>query len=161
MASAETVEEIVHPLTFRAYGEPAPQGSKNVYRGRVVESSKALRPWRQAVTYAAIEALGQKGRRFAGPVLLDLEFVFERPRGHYGTGRNAGILKPGAPAHFKSSTPDLSKLVRAAEDAITDAGAWTDDALVAKIAAVKRYAGPGEVQGLIARVSIIGPQEER
>jgi crossover junction endodeoxyribonuclease RusA len=39
--------------------------------------------------------------------------------------------------------PDLSKLVRSTEDALTDAGAWEDDARVVVLYCAKRYPGEG------------------
>ena len=35
--------------------------------------------------------------------------------------------------------PDLSKLIRSTEDALTDAGVWTDDARVVEVVARKVY----------------------
>ena len=40
-------------ISFRVFGDPAPQGSKTIMRGRLVESSKKLPAWRKAVTEAA------------------------------------------------------------------------------------------------------------
>ena len=48
-------------ITFEVYGQPAPQGSKrHVGGGRMIESSKAVAPWREAVKWAAIEAMTQR-----------------------------------------------------------------------------------------------------
>lgn len=120
-------------IELRVYGLPAPQGSKrHVGGGVMVESSKALKPWREAVKTAAREAAERQGFLQiprSTPVYMDVTFIFPRPASHYGTGRNAGVLKPNAP-RWKTTAPDLSKLVRATEDAITDAGLWADDALV-------------------------------
>jgi crossover junction endodeoxyribonuclease RusA len=58
-------------------------------------------------------------------------FSFARPKSHYRTGRNAHLLRDGIPGQ-PMSAPDLSKLARATEDALTDAGVWTDDARVSE-----------------------------
>jgi len=115
-------------------GIPAPQGSKrHVGNGRLVESSKALRPWRQAVTYAAIQA--HEGRDpFDGPLHLSCEFRFPRLSSHIGKHG----LKPGAP-HYKISAPDTDKLTRAICDALADAGIYRNDAQIAIIEAEKVY----------------------
>lgn len=42
---------------------------------------------------------------------------------------------------YPSVSPDLSKIVRSTEDALTDAGVWTNDALVVVLSAWKVYAG--------------------
>ena len=50
-------------------------------------------------------------------IVLDLLFRFPRPRSHFGTGRNAGQLKPSAPFYVRTR-PDLDKLARAVGDAL-------------------------------------------
>lgn len=108
-------------------GTPGPQGSKrHVGHGRMIESSKKVKPWREAVKAAAqreAKALG----RIAGPVVMDVTFTLPRPKS--AKGLNA---KP-------ATRPDLSKLVRSTEDAITDAGAWEDDGRVVETISRKVY----------------------
>jgi Holliday junction resolvase RusA-like endonuclease len=65
-------------------------------------------------------------------------FVLERPKTDWGTGRNAGRLKPRAPA-WPLKRPDSTKLVRAVEDALTGI-LWSDDSvIVLGPIAAKRY----------------------
>ena len=71
-----------------------------------------------------------------GAVALFAEFYFPRPKGHFG---KAGNLLPSAPTRHVTK-PDCSKLVRAIEDSLTDAGVWVDDNQVVTIAAAKHYA---------------------
>lgn len=123
------------PPTFSIVvrGIPGPQGSKrHVGNGRMVESSKKVAPWRDAVRMEAAAARVVIYRNFApfdGPLWVDMVFTVVRPGAHYRTGRNAHLLRDNAPAR-PSRTPDLSKLARATEDALTDAGIWSDDARV-------------------------------
>jgi Holliday junction resolvase RusA-like endonuclease len=93
---------------------------------------------------AARVAMAAHGRRepMAGAVLLHVTFTFARPRSHYRAGKSAHLLKPGVPAR-PAGPPDLSKLVRAVEDALTDAGVWKDDAQVTDTSSRKTYAGTG------------------
>lgn len=116
-------------------GRPAPQGSKTPTRyGGFRESSKYLKPWREAVSSAAQEAvLGQEGFGiFDGPVRLEVLFFLQRP-------------KSSKWGRFPAGPPDLSKLLRAVEDALTSAGVWVDDALVVDALVQKRWAGVGEL----------------
>ena len=100
---------------FYAVGRPAPQGSKrHVGHGVMVESSKAVVPWREAVKSAGFGV----GRCLDGPLAVIMVFTLPRPKSARKADR--------APWR----TPDLSKLARATEDAITDAGLWADDARV-------------------------------
>lgn len=129
-------------LSVRVLGLPAPQGSKTHKGGGVmVESSAYVRPWREAVVWAVRRATVRR-RGWApldGPVEASMVFSFTRPKGHFGTGRNRGVLKPSAPAR-PDVTPDLSKLIRSTEDAITTAGGYRDDALIVSYRrAEKRY----------------------
>jgi Holliday junction resolvase RusA-like endonuclease len=136
-------------LTINVVGTPAPQGSHRgfVVNGRAVvtQDNKKTKPWRQAVSAAANEQMlkpmaegGQAGAQI-GPVEVTIEFYMPRPGYHYGTGRNAGVLKPTAPTYVEKK-PDVDKLVRSTLDALTDSGVFRDDAQVARLSAVKRYA---------------------
>jgi Holliday junction resolvase RusA-like endonuclease len=121
-------------LTVVVLGHPAPQGSKrHVGRGIMVESSKHLAPWRDAVRTDARDAIEKLGAQWSGtlsqPVTVRMVFTFTRPRSHYRTGRNAHLLRDSAPP-YPHGKPDLSKLARSTEDALTDAGVWLDDSLV-------------------------------
>jgi Holliday junction resolvase RusA-like endonuclease len=113
------------------YGQAAPQGSKrHVGKGIMIESSKKVAPWRESVRWAAIAA--RKGQpAIDAPIIARMVFTFARPKGHYRTGKNAGQLRPNAPI-APATTPDLSKLLRSTEDALTSAGVWRDDARVAE-----------------------------
>jgi Holliday junction resolvase RusA-like endonuclease len=120
------------------YGLPAPQGSKTAYvnkhtgRAQMKEASPRVKPWREAVKRAALDtlALDYPGhQRYDCPLVTSMVFCFDRPKGHYRTGRNAHLLRDSAPTH-PAGTPDLSKLARSTEDALTDAGVWRDDARV-------------------------------
>ena len=128
-------------LTTFIPGVPAPQGSKTaVMSGRravLIEASKATAPWRATVTAHARQAMTEQ---IVGPVRVVCIFYFPRPANHFGTGRNAGMVRPGAPSIYKATKPDLDKLLRAVLDGVTDAGAWRDDSQVAQLSAVKRWA---------------------
>lgn len=130
-------------LLIIAYGTPAPQGSKrHLGNGVMVESSKKVKPWREAVKHAALDALWPSWTPLDGPIHLAVTFTFNRPQGHWRTGRNAHLLRDAAP-RYPAGMPDLSKLIRSTEDALTDAGVWKDDARVVDVTASKRYADPG------------------
>lgn len=136
-------------ITFHVAGVPAPQGSKTAMPVRkngkltgktnLVESSKALKPWRTLVTHQARRAKPKGFTPYAGAVRVEVIFRFPRPKGHYGTGRNAGTLKPSAPEHH-TTKPDVDKTLRAILDGLTAAGIYRDDSQVAEVETFKRYA---------------------
>jgi crossover junction endodeoxyribonuclease RusA len=126
-------------LTVFVSGKPAPQGSKrHVGNGVLVESSKAVKPWRQDVREGCLVD-GQPRVHFPQGVgvVVTLTFVMPRPSGLPKT-------KP-TPAHTKR--PDVDKLTRAVFDAIGSAGVWHDDSQVVDTKQRKRYAAIGETPG--------------
>ena len=93
------------------------------------------------------------------PCEVILHFGFQRPKSHYGTGRNATIVKPSAPREVISrAAGDIDKLTRMLLDAFTTAGVWTDDALVCEMNVRKHY--PGSIPeldqpGVVVRVELM------
>jgi len=127
-------------LVLRVSGTPAPQGSKrHVGNGVMVESSAKVKPWRQDVKHAAMEVLPQPWSPLLGPVRLVARFYLTRPKGHYGTGRNAGVVKASAP-EWPAVKPDVDKLLRSTMDALGEAGVWRDDSQVVVTDMSKSYA---------------------
>lgn len=84
----------------------------------MVESSKAVKPWRQAVWVAAHNAVVGKPP-LDGPLAVRMVFTMPKP-----------IAAPKTRRSWPSKMPDLSKLARSTEDALTDARVWKDDARV-------------------------------
>ena len=160
---------MAEPVTIRVLGRPAPQGSKRAFvirggprkgQAAVIESSHdRVKSWRQAVLDAALNAqdafapADDPGFPLAGPLEVSMVFVMPRPKSHYRTGRNAHLLRDSAPA-YPHGKPDVSKLCRAAEDALTDAGIWADDAQVVRYDVLGKC-WEGQVHGLPgARISV-------
>lgn len=88
---------------------------------------------------------------------LEIEFRFPRPKSHFGTGRNATVLKPDAPTFVVSRKyGDLSKLIRSTEDAISATSGFPvveDDALFAVVRATKVYASAEKPVGAVVLVT--------
>lgn len=129
-------------MRVRVLGLPQQQGSKKAFvvKGRAIMSDaneKNLKPWRGHVTQTVGEAWGD-APLLTGPVKMVVTFAFPRPASHYGTGRNAGVLKASAPS-YKTSAPDLDKLQRAIGDALSGT-VFRDDAQVAVWDVSKVYA---------------------
>ena len=120
-------------VEFTVLGVPAPQGSKrHVGRGVLVESSKALPAWREAVAWAARDAALRHGitAPLDGPLRLIVEFRFPMPKARAKRARDAG-------AAWRTTQPDSDKLVRAVGDALTDSGLIVDDARICEVHATK------------------------
>lgn len=156
-------------IVVTVHGRPAPQGSKS-FKGRgtsgkgvMVEASKHVKPWRTDVKHAALAATPDGFELLDGPLAVSMVFTFPRPKGHYGTGRNAGVVKASAPPR-PAGIPDLSKLARSTEDALTGV-VWVDDARVVEYVRLgKWYAGDpapdvlAQGSGCVVRVWPAGAQ---
>lgn len=117
-------------MTITVYGIPAPQGSKKyVGNGIMIESSPLVKPWRQAIKYAALKATREP---LDCPVSLTVTFTLRKP-----------LSAPKRRVTLPSKKPDLDKLLRSTMDGLTDAGVWIDDSQVVEITAAKRYANEG------------------
>jgi Holliday junction resolvase RusA-like endonuclease len=102
------------------------------------QNREAKRTWREDLRTVARDAmLEQAWEREHGAVVCEFVFYRQRPAGHYGTGRNARLLKPSAPM-WPTGRPDALKLARAAEDALTGT-VWADDAQIVVGLNVKAY----------------------
>lgn len=133
-------------LTFRVVGTPAPQGSKkHVGGGRMIESSKAVGPWRDVVTYTVRrDMMRRRQPMITNPVKVTMIFLVRRP-----PSIAKRIIHP-------SKRPDLDKLIRATCDALTDAGLIRDDAQICNFGDTrKEYAKPGVAPGVWIRLEIL------
>jgi Holliday junction resolvase RusA-like endonuclease len=150
-------------VSFWVPGRPRPQGSKRAFlikrkqdgvvRPVLVDSSgEEGRAWRSQVRDAAIAAWGDFKPVLEGPVSVAFTFQLLRPKGHFGTGRNAECLKIDAPA-YPQCPPDALKLARAVEDSLTSV-IWRDDSQVVSEVILKRY---GTTQGV--QVSVFAEPE--
>jgi len=114
-----------------------------------------VKPWREAVKWAAIEALNRSYQAqvalspevsmVSGPVSVCMVFTLPKPKS-----------APKKRRTWPDRTPDLSKLVRSTEDALTSAGVWEDDARVIRCEASKVYPGEGtdalHIPGAVIRI---------
>jgi Holliday junction resolvase RusA-like endonuclease len=81
-----------------------------------------------------------------GPIELCLCFFLEHPKSHYRAGKFKHLLKSDAPL-LHTIKPDLTKLVRAVEDALTGV-IWKDDSQVSSACSLKQYAPFGSKPGV-------------
>ena len=133
----------VRPLTFTVPGVAQPGGSKTQGTSKsgrrfVRDSNRNVYAWRERVAHYAAEAMNGH-ELLTGPLRLSVTFTIVRPKGHYGTGANAGTVRPGAP-EYPTTRPDTTKLLRAVEDAMRGV-VYRDDAQVVEQEAYKVYGG--------------------
>ena len=86
------------------------------------------------------------------PLRVDLKFYFPRPKGHYGSGRNSGVLKPQFTNALYTSKPDVDNLCKLVLDALTGIF-WRDDACVVESYIKKMYSDKPRTEIFINRLS--------
>lgn len=151
-------------LIFEVVGHPEPAGSKtNMPRRRfpfMVHSMKELisayplvdanpksKHWKEVVASAARGAmLKERLAPIEGPVFLRLVFRRARPISHLK--QNGELSLEGTRQPFPMTKPDVLKLARAVEDAMTGI-VYTDDARIVSEQLGKEW---GEPEGVIVTV---------
>lgn len=135
-------------VSFQVFGVPRPKGSARAFvatrNGKpaaiITSDNKRLKPWEDAVRDAAQGVAGEVFFTDAA-VRLEIEFWFPRP---------ASAKRP-----YLTTKPDLSKLIRGAEDALTGV-LFRDDCLITEVVATKRYVD-GAAGARIALVEVLAP----
>ena len=145
------------PIRFRVFGKPQPGGSKSSFvptnkktgqpfrgaAGRIivntVDSNPNVKDWKKEVRACA--AAAYRGAPRADALTLKICFYVERPKSHYGSGKNSEKLKDSAPL-FPATKPDCTKLTRGTEDALIGV-IYVDDSQVVNQHIYKRYGNPG------------------
>ena len=135
-------------LRFTVPGRAAPGGSKRGFAFRrangklgvqLVDDNAKAKPWKVTVAACALAARTSPAL-LDGPIKLKLTFILARPKGHHG----ARGLKPSAPK-YPTTRPDVLKLARAVEDALTGI-VWRDDAQIVSEHLFKEFGEPERVE---------------
>lgn len=139
----------MNAVSFFCSGIPSPGGSKRVFplrksgllTGKFVVTDaggEKTKLWRQSVAGAAFLAM-QKAELAPFTLPLRVSFIFwmPRPANHHKGSDRAKELKPDAP-HWHFKAPDLLKLSRSTEDAMSGI-VYTDDKLIAQSSLEKLY----------------------
>lgn len=127
---------------FFAEGKPAPKGSwRHVGNGRMVSMAKGEKSWRKALQAAAEAGMQAPLVRRGDVVFVEVEFIMPRPK-----ARKHDI--------WHATSPDLDKLLRAFNDALTGV-VFEDDSVVAKTLATKKYAEKHQATGAKALVILL------
>ena len=147
LCSPESGARLSKHIEFTVYATPTPQGSmkgfvlpgKNGAKARAILTSdnSKLRPYRQEVTRSAMVAMSERGvpEPFADkhvPVSITFDFYIAKPKS-VSKKRTEHVVKP-----------DLSKLIRSTEDAMTGV-IYSDDAQIIAFNTRKHYGSPERV----------------
>lgn len=139
LAIPEIEATLTETVEFTVLGEPVPWGV-----GRNPKTGDRFVPNRQArargnvmdAFYRNVEARGFVSKN--EPIRVEYRFFTARPGYHYGTGRNAGIVKDRYRGARPTGRPDLDNCCKLVTDALTGV-AWVDDDQVVEVTASKDY----------------------
>lgn len=130
-------------LHFFVPGLAKTSGSKNAFYNKktgktvITPANPKQKDWQAGVKwFAKQEFAGQD--LWDGPICMSMAFIQVRPKGHFGTGRNAGKLKDWAKHRMPTGKPDLLKLGRAVEDAMNSV-VYIDDSQIVEEHLRKAY----------------------
>jgi len=143
-------------IEFFVPGRAKAQGSLGSFKhpktGKIVTpQNKNVISWRGVVATCAMSKMAGRAL-MQGPVKIMMTFLIERPKCHFGSGKNSTVLKPDAPKFaYGHSTGDGDKLMRSILDALTGV-VWHDDCQAARWAGTKRYCGDFEKPGVYITV---------
>lgn len=137
---------ITREIVVTVVGHPKPKGSLKCIGTRggkghvLIEDNKGTKPWRDTLAgwFRKVTQHADPGQAIG----VEMTATLARPKGHYGTGRNAHLVKPSAPAHPVSHrSGDIDKILRLLLDALQDAKVLPDDCQVTEVLARKAYIG--------------------
>ena len=97
-----------------------------------------------------LDARSQITKKAAGPIVVSIVFCMPRPKAHYGTGKNAGVVKESSPTTH-TQKPDTDNLIKFVLDCL-NSEAWNDDAQIVEIRAKKEWAENGKTLIDIAEI---------
>lgn len=126
----------MNEIRFFVAGKPQPAGSKRAFPFKrkdgklgvaVSDDNPRAVDWKAVIAHQALHHAGWQ-ELLTGPIELRLIFHVARPAGHFGSGKNSGIVKASAPPR-PTTKPDVLKLARGVEDALTNV-LWRDDAQI-------------------------------
>lgn len=123
-------------LKIEIYGDPAPQGSKKIVRGRMIESSKKLKPWRKAIALAVENALPLDHVKIMSACSVQVDFYLPRPPSIKRNKRERPIVPPDVD---KLSRGLLDGLGQGMNGVSGDGRLWHDDAIAVEVTARKFY----------------------
>lgn len=117
-----------------------PQAQKRHRSFRTGKGIRSYDPSKDDKSNFIAQLIAQIPRDFkpiAGMIQVYITYTLKRPKNHYRTGKNAGMLKDSAP-YYHTKKPDLDNLNKL----VLDAGSgilWVDDSLICCLSSRKHY----------------------
>lgn len=140
-------------MTFEFFipGIARTSGSHKTVQGRITHAGDYTKQWMDTIGWFVLKEVGRMCL-LEGPIKLTLIFYKERPQGDFRVrqGRPSKLLKSTAPP-YPIKRPDLTKLIRAAEDALTKV-IWKDDSQVVVLEGHKEFCSGDQKPGVYIKI---------
>lgn len=150
----------MEPITFTVFGHAETAGSKRSFvlmdkktgqprtrpNGSIivntVDDNPKGRSWKESVARAALEARLGEADLLTGALRVTMRFYRPRPQSHYG---KSGLNAQGKASIAPATRPDVLKLARCAEDALSGI-AFADDAQIVEEHLFKFWDEPARLE---------------
>lgn len=135
------------------YGKPQPAGSKKGFSRKnstftqIVDANPKAKDYKASVSQAAGEKMKAKGiPLFEGPLFVEFRFYLVRPKGHWNS--KGELNAAGRRKLMPTSKPDVLKLARGVEDALSGV-VYRDDNQIVREVLSKTYGSPTRVEIIV------------
>ena len=128
--------------------KPQPRTKARAWGGRaMMYNPKTADAWKATI---AASLQQYRGLALEGRIWVSMEFRLQRPKSHYGTGKNSQKLNKRAP-ECHTQKPDVDNLAKAVMDAITNINLWNDDCQVNNLCVTKEWVNENPGMNLMIR----------
>ena len=132
-------------IRFTIDGDPIAQERHRTSKGRTYDPSSKAKD-----DFLLLSKIHKPKTPLQIPLRVTLMFGFARPKSHFGTGKNAEIVKDKAP-FWKTSVPDNDNLAKFVCDALNGVF-WKDDSYIVSLHVQKYYTAIPRVEVTIDAV---------
>jgi Holliday junction resolvase RusA-like endonuclease len=138
-------------LTITIPGKPIAKKRPRFFRkGQYVGTYNDQRTEEGRWLYEATRQIPNEWIPLKTPIKTTMVFYMQRPKSHYGTGKNSNILKKSAPLSH-TSKPDIDNLQKMVYDCLNRV-AWVDDSCVCEVVSRKEYSDTPRTEITISEV---------
>lgn len=102
-------------LDIELFGPPVPMQRHRTSQARAYNPQSQIK---EEIGRLIKVKIGKDFELSNGALLIGVDSYFQRPKSHFGSGKNSDKLKPSAPVYHKN-TPDHDNLVKFYADAMT------------------------------------------
>ncbi len=144
-------------MVIRVHGEPKaqPRGRAFAFKDKSgkatarVYNPDTAEGWKTLIAVAARPFTPTEP--MSGPVIMDCEFIFQRPKAHFVAGDRSRDLKAKAPT-WHTTKPDIDNLRKPVMDCLKTLGFYHDDSQICMGTTMKRYPEDGGTSGVLITI---------